>query len=163
MTTQIMLDSMVHDVIASDKHFKNLIEKLSSLGKIEFLSTHIQAGQLANIPRERDIGQASAVDARQIGTAVFVFDHSFFDVDRFGTDEANDAFAKLQINNPKHIPDAMIGVTALTDADIFVTDDASLMGRIKKIAPSSLITMSSSEFRSMIEGMNTNSPATGSD
>src|SRR5262245_56274250 len=68
----------------------------------------------------RNIGQASLINAETIGSAVAVFDYSKFDEDRVGSDTANQTFEELKKGNLKHVEDAMIGVTAINEADILV-------------------------------------------
>jgi hypothetical protein len=149
---RVMLDSHIYDAVAANPALKQKIERCQANGHITLLSTHIQAEELARIPPERDIGQASAVDTESIGTSVFVLDYSYLDVDRLGTPEADNAFSQLQINNPKHTEDAMIGATALTDADILVTNDIGFRKRFKKLG-SKLRIMSGSEFENYLAGL----------
>jgi hypothetical protein len=51
--------------------------------QIAFKTTHVQLRELAKIPGDRDIGQARAIDAKPIGTSVFLAGYSQAGVDRF--------------------------------------------------------------------------------
>jgi len=64
-----------------------------------------------------------------IGTGMFVLDHGVIDADRIGTDEANDAFASVQIGNEAHDVDGMLAATAKRDALPVVTSDGRLRRR----------------------------------
>ena len=123
MPKRIICDSNVHDAVATDAVLKRLIDCCQTMGHIVLVTTPIQITELSRIPETENIGQASAISAKRIGSAVVVLDHSGFDEDRLGSDATNAAFSALQKGNAKHTVDAMIGATALSDADILVTDD----------------------------------------
>jgi predicted nucleic acid-binding protein len=148
---RIILDTQIYDAVAANPALKDLIEQHCKNGKIIVLTTHVQLEELQDIPPHRDIGQTRAVDAKRTGTSVFVLDHSFLDEDRLGSPESSEAFARLQIG-AKHTKDAMIGATAVTDADILVTDDAPFRRRFKKLE-SRVRVMSSEEFFSYLSAL----------
>jgi len=149
---RVILDSQIHDIVAADASLKQLIERCQSAGHITVLSTHVQGEELGKIPPHKDIGQATTVGAEQIGTSVFVLDYSYLDLDQLGTPAADAAFAQLQIGNLKHTEDAMIGTTALTDADILVTNDQKFRKGFEKLG-STVKVMSAAEFSTYLAGL----------
>jgi hypothetical protein len=86
-------DSNVYDAIAADADLKELIRRCHAAGKIAFLTTRVQDAELSEIPADKNIGQAAAVDAARIGRGVFVAGYS-----RAGEDRLADAplVAKFQ-------------------------------------------------------------------
>lgn len=151
MPKRIMCDSNIHDAVVSDPALKKLIDQRQTEGHIVFKTTHVQQTQLSKIPNARDEGQASAIEADLVGAAVVVLDHSRWDEDRFGTCETDAAFAAIQRRDPKHTADAMIGATALSDVDIFVTNDRDLRKKFEKL-DSTVRVMTSDEFKSFLAG-----------
>jgi predicted nucleic acid-binding protein len=145
MAERVICDSNIHDAVARETALKNLIERAQVAGHIVLLTTHVQLTELSEIPVANDIGQAEAINAERTGAAVFVLDYSRLDEDRLGTPEADAAFAAIQRGNCQHTEDAMIGVTALADADILVTNDIDFKKRFDALQ-SRVQVMSSSEF-----------------
>jgi predicted nucleic acid-binding protein len=145
MPVRVMIDTHIYDVVAADSEMKALIERRQLDGQIKLISTHIEAGELAKIPGDRDIGQATAVNTERVGAAVFVLDYSKLDEDRLGTEEANSAFSQIQKNNLRHTEDAMIGATALIEVDILVTDDDRFKRKFAALK-SDIKMMSADEF-----------------
>lgn len=88
--------------------------------------------QLARIPVHEDIGRASAISAERIGISMFFCGWSRVGEDRLGGPAIKLAFEALRTGNAKHSPDALIGITALTDADVLVTDERDFRNRFKK-------------------------------
>ena len=145
---------MVYDCVAADPDLRALIERRQSEGRIVFQSTNIEARQLAAIPPERDVGQASIVQTKQIGTAVFILGLSVLGQDCLSDEDspASVAFEELGKRNPKHTADALIGATAHVRADILVTDDGSFFARFKRLQ-STVRIMKTAEFRSFLMEM----------
>ncbi len=132
---KIMLDSNAYDVVAADTTLKADIEALQTEGKLEAIHTHVEDGELALIPFDRDIGQAAAIRRRPVGTGVLLLDRGILDVDRFGTPESDALFEALQTGNPKHVEDGMIASTALMEGATLVTNDRRLANRLADLAP----------------------------
>ncbi|MBI3702717.1 MAG: hypothetical protein HY244_02415 [Rhizobiales bacterium] len=145
-----MLDTDIHDTIAVDEEFARRIKQCQAAGHITLQSTHIQQEEIADIPTDRDIGQANVVDTQRIGASVLVWGKSLWGEDRWGTKDMNEAFVQLQKGNLKHTEDAMIGVTALTDADILVTNDQRFRTKFQSLT-SRVIVMSSEEFAAFLQ------------
>ncbi len=158
MADRVILDCMVYDAVAQDRRLKQLIEQCQRVCSLFVLSTHVETDQLAAIPADKDIGQANAVSVEPIPTPVCIIDHSRIDRSRIGTDALNAAYTKLRIGNPKHTDDAIIGTTAVSDADILVTDDKGFRNRFKKLR-SSVRVMSSAEFATYLEELLKAAPA----
>ncbi len=148
MVIQVMCDSNVHDAVArNDWNLKQLIRRCSASGLIAFKTTRVQLTELSQIPIENNIGQATAINAKRIGISMFFCGWSWLGDDRLGGPITHAAFEALRNGNPKHSADAMIGVTALTDADVLVTDDDDFRKQFKKLNTSVRV-LSSSEFAS---------------
>jgi hypothetical protein len=133
MVETVMCDSMVHDAVAADVSLKRLIDKCLATGRIVFRTTRLQRAQLARISPENDVGQATAIDAEQIGLSIFFCGWSQVGVDRLGGPDTKAAFRALRKDNPKDSADALIGITALTHADILVTEDKRFANRFKNL------------------------------
>jgi hypothetical protein len=156
MVIRVICDSNIHDAIAADAKLKQLVDQCQATGRITFKITHVQLGELAEIPSDRDIGQANAINAERIGPSIFVLGHSRLDEDRLGTAETNSAFAAIQKGSPRHTEDAMIGATALTDADILVTNDGNFSKKFEALGTNVKV-MSSVEFAIYLAGLSTGS------
>jgi hypothetical protein len=152
MPKKIMFDSDVHDAIAADAELKQLIVDCQRDGRIELMSTHVQADQLAQIPLDRDIGQATAVQAEQIPTSAGVWDVSRWGSAHWGTEAANIAVAKLSKNKSAHVEDGLIGATALSEADVLVTNDKRFRRRAKA-AFGSFKVLSSDELKDYLKSL----------
>jgi rRNA-processing protein FCF1 len=152
MVDRVILDTMVYDAVENDQQLKQLIRGCQDAGHISIFTTHVQKDQLAQIPPEKDVGQASAVAAMQIATSVTVIGYSRIGQSRIGGNEENDVYSKLRINNSKHTEDAIIGTTAYHDADILVTDDKGFRNRLKNLR-SRVKVMSSAEFKNYLHDL----------
>jgi predicted nucleic acid-binding protein len=86
-----------------------------------------------------------------------VLDYSRLDEDRLGSAETNSAFAAIQNGNLKHTEDAMIGATALIEADIFVTNDEKFRRKFIMLK-SNVKIMSFAEFSSYLSSLSTEQP-----
>jgi hypothetical protein len=148
-----MCDTMVHDAAARNEfNLKRLIDECIAAEVISFETTRVQVEQLGRIPPGSDIGQALAIPAKRTGLSMFFCGWSRLGEDRLGGPEVASAFQTLQAGNPKHGPDALIGITALTEVDVFVTNDRTLGKRFKKLG-SMVKTMSPAEFASYLAGL----------
>jgi predicted nucleic acid-binding protein len=151
MPLQILADTNIYDAVAADPKLKQLIEQCMAAGLIGFKITHIQFGQLEKIPANRDIGQSAAINAERTGVSVFLTDYSRAGEDRLASAETSAAFAAIQKGNPKHTEDAMIGATAIAEANILVTNDTTFRKRFEAIG-SLVKVMSSAEFKAYLTG-----------
>jgi predicted nucleic acid-binding protein len=152
MVKRVICDTNIHDAVAADADLKDLVERCQAAGQIVLTTTHVQLGELSRIPEPNDIGQANAIKAKRTGAAVFVLDYSRLDEDRLGSAETNAAFAALQKGNLHHTGDAMIGATALSDADILVTNDGKLRKRFEALKTHVQV-MSSAEFKNYLANL----------
>jgi hypothetical protein len=119
---------------------------------IGFKTTRIQLGELEKIPVNRDIGQNAAINAERTGLGVFFAGYSRVGEDQLGCADTYAAFAAIQKGNLKHTEDALIGATAIAEADIFVTNDATLRKRFEVIG-SHVKVMSSAELKAYLTGL----------
>lgn len=145
MVVRVVCDSNVFDAAAADPGLKTLIEDAQAAGRVVCNIVSIQEDELSRIPAQRDIGQAGAIRAESIPSAVFVLGYSKLDQDRLGGPEANQAFSAIKKGSAKHIEDAMIGATAVLDADILVTNDRRFQRRVAKLG-TSIQVLSAVEF-----------------
>ena len=143
---KIIADFNVHDAVAADTALRLLIERCQAAGLIEFITTPVIHEQLKNIPQRRNIGQATAIKAKRQGSAVFVPGVSKLSEDRLGTGPTNSAFHRIKKGNPKDVADAMIGATAVSDADILVTNDIKFRRRVEAILAPGLTVKSAAEL-----------------
>jgi predicted nucleic acid-binding protein len=152
MPTRVMCDTQVHDAVAADPQLKQVIEQRQAAGQISVSTTHIQIDQLAKIPATRDIGQAGAIAAERVGTGVFVLGHSRLSEDRLGDATLNATYTQLQKGNARHTEDAMIGATAVLEADILVTEDKTFRSRFKALGTNAQV-MSVQEFATYLASL----------
>jgi hypothetical protein len=143
---------MVHDAVVADLSLKQLIDKCLATGLVVFRTTRLQRAQLARISPENDVGQATAIDAEQIGLSMFFCGWSQAGVDRLGGPDTHAAFMALRKDNPKDSADALIGITALTDADILVTEDKRFGNRFKNLK-TRVTVMTVAEFKAHLRDL----------
>jgi len=139
---------MVYDKIAADLAFKSLLQRLKDEGRLDFISTYVEAGQIAAIPSEKDIGQSSAVQTNLVASSVFILGHSKPGYAQLGDENGN--YGKINVTNPKNVADGIIAATALSRASILVTDDVRLTNRLKRIK-SNLVVYSFEAFKAWAE------------
>ena len=135
MAIRLTFDTNVHDAVVADSSLESLITECQDRGLISVWATHVQGGELADIPDPRDLGQAKAVaNINRTGTALFFVGYSFLGVDRLSSPESLEAFRAIQDGKAKHNNDALIGATAFVDTDFLVTNDSRLRNRFNELA-----------------------------
>jgi len=110
--TWVMLDTNIYDAVASQPALSTLMSAAQASGHIVVRTTRVQHGELAKIPPERDMGQASAVRAERVPLSVFILDYGILDEDHLGCEQANQAFDAVHGGKAKHFEDALIAATA---------------------------------------------------
>ena len=150
MAINVMIDTMIYDEISRDVILKARLDTLQNERILEFVTTHIQSDQLSRIPQNRDIGQASAIHTRNIATSVLILGYSRLGQEQLG--DENGSYSRLDVSNPKNTPDAIIAATALSRADIFVTNDIRLANRIVSLG-TSLTVVNLDAFKVILEDL----------
>lgn len=127
---RVVLDSMVLDLIVADPGVVALIEQLSTDGRLEILTTHVQEDELREI---RDEGKAAAVrrvPRNPTPTAGVVLDFSRLGMARLAPAEPIEAVRGV---GTSHTADALIAATAAWEGVGLVTEDRRLGKRATAI------------------------------
>jgi predicted nucleic acid-binding protein len=128
---RIMLDTMIYDAIVANPEAMRLVMFLTEKGTLNIVTTHIQEDQLAGIIDDAKRRAVLSIPTSKVTTNGAVWNLSKWDECTWGSDKTDTAINDLIKCNPKHAPDALIGVTASSAADILVTADKQLTARIK--------------------------------
>lgn len=129
MMKTFMLDSMIFDKIIDNEKLKIKILGLKHRNQIRILITHIQNDQLNKTPDVKKRGKLrDCADeiCETIPTCGLVWGTSKWGGARWGSERDNEDFEKIQRGNQSHTADALIAVSAQSDADILVTEDGTL-------------------------------------
>lgn len=122
-----------------------MVRGLENSQLISALTTHIQEDEIAGTPSDERLALLQTISLKKTPTSAFAFSVSRWDQAEWGTPETNKLVKDLQGESVKYLRDALIGATAATKADILVTDDGRLHGRLKHLAPQ-LRVMNFAEF-----------------
>jgi hypothetical protein len=120
-----MLDTNIYDLLVADAPTLQLVEDRVAAGRISIITTHVQVDQLIDIPDATKRQAVLSVPTVKVRTTGAMWDVSKWGEARFGDDSTNANLDQLMKGNPKHAPDALIGVTASSVADMLVTNDSS--------------------------------------
>jgi len=135
MSFRIMLDSNIFDNVAATPGLTDDLRALEKGGELEIVSTHVQDDQLKNIPDLAKRKAVLAIPRRIVPTTEFVLGTSRLDQACLGDGEAGGIYYDdIQINNPKHVEDALIALAAAREVDVLVTHDKQLSKKIKAAA-----------------------------
>lgn len=118
-----MLDSNVYDRIVEREGFCELLKRAIQLGHIDIVQTHIQEGELANIPDAEKRIAVLAVPGRKVATRGAVWDISRWGRARWGDGGDYVKLDCISKGKAKDIKDALIAATADMEADIFITEE----------------------------------------
>ena len=149
IAVRVMVDTNVYDAAVHNSELGSLIRALQGIGRIAVSTTRIQHEELQEIPPERDVGQASAVQTEQLPVGVFVLDYGILNDDHLGSEKADALFDRMRTESASNIEDAMIAATAATHADILVTDDRRFRKRFAGLSTATKA-MSTSEFHTFL-------------
>lgn len=126
---------MVFDKIAATPGLTDDLEALTKAGELEIVSTHVQDDELRRISNLVKRGAVLRIPRRIVPTTEVVLGVSRFGLARFGSGEAGGVrYDDIQIGNPRHIEDALIGLAAAHEADVLVTDEDRLAKKVKVAA-----------------------------
>jgi hypothetical protein len=130
---KIMLDTNEYDRLLAAPDTYDKLPSLLSVGKIELLTTHVQRDEIMAID---DAGKKARLEAllthaRMIPTRGAILDISRFDLARSGDEDDHKLIEHIRGEAwERKSKDALIAATAVKDADVFVTDDKRLAGRL---------------------------------
>ncbi len=144
---KFMLDTNVFSSICNDDTFLKGLEILVRKNRIELLTTHIQIGEINQIPKNDSKKKDKILDfianyCIVIPTRNFVLGISILGQARLGGTQTLEAIRK---GKRKMTKDALIAATAEYDADFLVTSDKELQKRADKTIPK-IATLSYLEF-----------------
>jgi predicted nucleic acid-binding protein len=129
----IMFDTNEFDKLAAARDAYERLLALLSEGKIELLTTHIQRDEILAIENTTKKARLLALlsRARMIPTRGIVVGVSRYGQSRYGSDEDHKLIEHIRGERwDRDTNDALIAATAARDAEVFVTDDATLMRRL---------------------------------
>jgi predicted nucleic acid-binding protein len=130
---RIMLDSNVHDLIATDQSVLRAIRQCIADSRFKLVSTHVQRDELSLAPEPKRAALLAIYGlAESVSTTGAVWDVSSWDESSWGTDEVNASIVALMSGNPNHAEDALIAATAAGEADALVTNETRLASKIRR-------------------------------
>jgi hypothetical protein len=123
---RIAFDSNVVDAIAASPGLLEAIQRASSRGVLQLISTHVQEDELIATPdrrrRSKLLAVYHALPVSTVPTHGFVLDISRLGMARLGDGSSTGvSIDDLDSESGRHRRDALIGVTAAGEADAFVT------------------------------------------
>lgn len=124
-----LIDSMIFDKLADDGAALEVATRLVDSGRVVFLSTHVQADEIARIPDPERVRRLLSMPAELVPTYGFVIGYSRIGAARLSGPEPLES---LRSGNLDHTEDAMIGATAQFERATLVTEDRRLQGRALK-------------------------------
>ena len=120
---RLMLDSNVHDEVIAVPGFADRLRVAIATGHIQIVTTHIQQDELARIPVPAKRAAALDVPGTVTATAGAVWDVSPWDQARWGEGQGEIKYTDIFKGNPRDIEDALIVITAASEADVLVTQE----------------------------------------
>ncbi len=124
---KFMLDTNIFDLIIDSDMVTNKVCGLVQQGLMKIVTTHIQEDELGKIPDVAKRKKVALVPREIIDTSGFVWGASRYDMARFG----GEGIDEIRQGNPRHTEDALIAATAEGQADVLVTEDATLGRRVR--------------------------------
>ncbi|WP_143279005.1 hypothetical protein [Bradyrhizobium sp. C9] len=129
---RVMLDSNVYDLLLENSALFEQVDRAVRAGQLDLLTTHVQLDELSLIKDQakREAVLELAITFVKVPTAGAVWDVSKWDDASWGDDTGRlDAMIG---GNPKHAEDALIAATADAEAEVLVTNETRLPGRVKR-------------------------------
>jgi predicted nucleic acid-binding protein len=127
----VMVDTMVFDHLVADETAAEAVLAAIKDGRLQLRTTHVQEDQLAAIPDEAKRSAIAAIPREVVATSVSVYEISAYGKARYGSDDDDAAYEAIR-HGPKHVQDAIIATTALSEAHVLVTDDKRLANRSRE-------------------------------
>lgn len=124
-----LIDSNIFDKLADDEATLKVATRLVESGHVVFLSTHVQADEIARTPDPDRLHRLLSVPVEEVPTYGFVVGYSRIGMARLSESEPLES---LRGGNLDHTEDAMIGATAQFEGATLVTEDRTLRSRAQK-------------------------------
>ena len=121
-----LLDSNIFDKLSDDESIFELAERLVECGRVDFLSTHVQADEIERTPDRDRVRRLLSVPAAEVSTYGFVVGYSRVGMARLSDPEP---FESLRGDNLDHTEDALIAATSEYEDATLVTEDRQLRSR----------------------------------
>ena len=133
---RIAFDSNVVDAIEASPGLLRAIQRAAASGELILLSSHVQGDELAATPdqerRAKLLNLYRALPVTTVATHGFVLGVSRLGMARLGDGSwTGVGIDDLDSKGRKHRRDALIGVTAAGEADVFVTRERRLQRKMK--------------------------------
>ncbi len=128
---RVMLDSMVHDLVAADASVLALIKAKLEDGTLTLVSTHVQRDELSRIPDDEKRDAVQSIPVARTATRGAMWGVSAWDECTWGDEDGDKILAQVTNGNPVHAEDALIGATADVAADVLVTQEHRLRNRLQ--------------------------------
>jgi predicted nucleic acid-binding protein len=129
MIKTLMFDTNIYDLIIARRGFTERLSRLVAAGTIDIVRTHVQEDEIGRIPDMAKRARMSKIPGRKISTSGAAWGISRWDEARWGG-SGNIKFGDVVRANPSHSEDALIAMTADSDADVLVTEDKKLRVRV---------------------------------
>jgi len=145
-----MFDTNANDAAADNEEYRQLLIWAQDNKYIQLITTHIQRDQIEAIPdvqRKAEVENIH-VSATQVTTYGMIWNLSRWNEARFANEGEVDKFLGSKIRNNRNLTDALIGLTALKDGNILITDDKSLG---KRCQTQGVQIMRSKQFKDHLE------------
>src|SRR5215218_6101247 len=117
-----MVDSMIFDSLVAGGDTAEAVLGAIRDGRLKLRTTHVQEDQLAAILDEAKRSAIAAIPREVVPSSVFVLGVSRLGEARLGAGDDYEAIRR----GSKDIEDAIIAATAVSEADVLVTEDKRL-------------------------------------
>jgi len=134
---RIAFDSCVLDAIEASLGLLQAIQRAAASGELILVSSHVQEDELTATPDEERRAKLLAL-YRALPKVSVATHGGVYGVSRYGGGRYGDgswtgvSIDDLDTQSFRHRPDALIGVTAAGQADVFVTCDDRLRRRMRR-------------------------------
>lgn len=158
-----MLDSNVYDEVIAVSGFADRLRAAIETGHIDIVTTPIQRDELGRIPDPAKRAATLDVPGTVISTAGAVWGVSRFDQARYGKGDGDIVYTDIFKGNPRDIEDALIAITAASEADVLVTQEKGKLPKRILAARSKLTVWDFAQLRRYIDDIDPRSaPSVGS-
>ncbi len=129
-----MFDTQIYDQVITESGMTQLLNKLSTQGRLKILTTHIQQDEIKAIPDEEKKLAIQEIVTELVNTSGAVYGVSKWGMATWG-DGSSGGFSidEVRSESKGHTKDALIATTAARDADVIVTEDKRLVNRLKQL------------------------------
>lgn len=127
---RIMLDSNVYDEVIAVPRFTDRLRAAIASGDIQIVTTHVQRDELSEIRDPVKLAATLDVPGTVTATAGAAWNVSQWDQARWDEGTGDIVYTDIFKSNPRDIEDALIAITAASEADVLVTQEKTLPKRI---------------------------------